>query len=87
MNPRPADYESAALPLSYTGTGVHYRAFTARSPEAAATAIVNTVGEFFVIDDDLELRATTAELLRGGAHLVAVAQSGIEGLSWPRVPI
>ena len=40
-----------------------------------------------MIDDNLELLATTAELLRGGAHLVAVAQSGIDGLELARVPI
>src|SRR6266850_7051098 len=49
LNPRPADYESAALPLSYTGVGVHYKAFTARSPESAGATVVNTVVEFFAM--------------------------------------
>jgi hypothetical protein len=36
LNPRPADYESAALPLSYPGLGQHYKARTRRSLAVAA---------------------------------------------------
>jgi integrase len=49
LNPRPADYESAALPLSYPGLGQHYKALTRRWPVVAVGPVVKSVGEFSAI--------------------------------------
>ena len=49
LNPRPADYESAALPLSYTGFSQsrHYVVATAKG--TTSPRVVKSVGEFWAI--------------------------------------
>ena len=49
LNPRPADYESAALPLSYTGFSQRPRYFAATVKGTTAPRVVNSVGEFRAI--------------------------------------
>src|SRR4029453_16118288 len=47
LNPRPADYESAALPLSYTGFSQRRRYVAATAKGTTLSCVVNSVGEFW----------------------------------------
>ena len=66
LNPRPRDYDSPALPLSYRATrGIRHRGLAGKKQEKNAPAIASA---FFLITQSLVLRGRS--LICGGRSLI-----------------